>query len=233
MDFLSAKEKLKEVFVENNFELHLKNGLKHVKEELLSTCGNGSQITVSFPGYKAYKKQEKVVYDYRIDIHKNGVKTALSHANIITDIYNKIKHGRLMSLAMSNALISLSKEGPLDMKLWMSDLLYRPVKPGKSLLDEVEKAHLGKVYNRLGNSFDLTLEEMFLSIKWIVIQEDLNYPISENFEGRRMSFARYLETVFITQNNKYSLEDVLKRTLLHKRPIPWIEMDYSFIDLIH
>ncbi len=35
-----------------------------------------------------------------------------------------------------------------------------------------------------------------------------------------MSFARYLEIVFITQNDKYSLEQVLKMALVHKRPTP-------------
>ncbi|MFT7250149.1 MAG: hypothetical protein ACI97P_002931 [Arcticibacterium sp.] len=34
-------------------------------------------------------KQVRVVYDYRIDIEKAGVKTVLSHSNIIGDMYKK------------------------------------------------------------------------------------------------------------------------------------------------
>jgi hypothetical protein len=232
MEFLTAKLELFGLFQENDFEAFVKKGLKHQKEIVLSRCTNGSLISVSFPGYKSFMKDGKVIYDYRIDIHKNGIKTALSHANIITDIYNKIRYGRMFSLAMSNALITLSKEGPLDMELWISDLPYKVLKPSIPLLNEVEKAHVGKIYNRLGNSFDLSLEELFNCIKWIVIQEDINYPISEGFEGRKMSFARYLETVFVSQNSKYSLTNVLDRTLIHKRPKPWAEMDYSFLEEI-
>jgi UDP-N-acetylglucosamine transferase subunit ALG13 len=221
MDFLLAKHELYRLFQENDFEIYLEQGLKHQKETVLAHCSTGTEISVSFPGYKAYIKDGKVIYDYRIDIIKDGLKTALSHANIITDIYNKVRNGQMFSLAMSNALIAISKEGSLDMDLWISELPYRACKPSEVLLNEVEKTHVAKVFNRAGNSFNLSLEELFTSIKWIVIQEDINYPISEGFEGRRMSFARYLEAVFVSQNLKYTLADVLERTLVHKRPKAW------------
>ena len=98
------------------------------------------------------------------------------------------------------------------------------------LLIRVKNAHGDKKYNPVGNSFDLTLEELFCSIKWIVLQEDINYPIP--FEGRRMPLARYLETIFITQNNSHTLEDVIKRALFHSRPTQWTDMDYLFRDQI-
>jgi len=38
-------------------------------------------------------------------------------------------------------------------------------------------------------------EQLITSIKWIVLQEDINYPIPK-YEGRKMPFARYLEAYF-------------------------------------
>ena len=220
------------VFNKNGFTKNVHNKNTHASQVIIETCSNGSEISVSFPGYKAKITRNKKVYDYRVDIKKNGLKTALSHTNIITDIYNKIVNCNMSSRALSNVLIEVSQEGNMNLQSISQSLPYNPTPPDQNLLTRVSNAHSGKTYNPDGNSFDLTLEELLLSIKWIVLQEDINYPISNGFEGRKMPFARYLETILVTQNSSHTLEEVIQRALSHSRPTQWNEMDYSFRKLI-
>ena len=217
MNFSAARAVLEGIFLANDFESNVKKGLKHTHQQVLETCGNGAIISVSFPGYKAQFRKEKVIFDYRIDIEKDGVKTALSHANIIVDIYNKIRNGGMFALGMSNALLDISKDSILNLKNYGADLAYKSVNPPDDLVKKITSIHGEKSFNKVGNSFDLTLEELFKSIKWIVVQEDINYPIEAGFEGRRMAFARYLEAVFVLENNTYQLKEVIERALAHKR----------------
>lgn len=234
MNFNAAQNALLAIFEKYNFKKAVKANLRHSESVRLLKCRSGSEISVSFPGYKAYSKPSgEMIYDYRIDILKNGISTSLSHANLIVDIYNKIKFGRMFPLGICNALIQLSKENDIDLKQFEADLRYTKKKPSEELLNSVSSWHGEKKFNRLGNSFDLTLEELFLSIKWIVIQEDINYPIKEGYLGRKMCFSRYLETVFVTHQREYGLENVIRRTLSHTRPDAWPNMDYSFLEDIH
>jgi hypothetical protein len=39
---------------------------------------------------------------------------------------------------------------------------------------------------------------------------------------------RYIESAFVAQNNQYTLEDVINRTLSHSRPKKWNEINYKF-----
>ncbi len=94
MNFKALKRKLEEIFSEHRFIDSIKSKKAHVSKVFLEECSNGTVISVSFPGYKAcIKNNGNIVYDYRIDISKDGINTSLSHANIIIDIYNKIVHG--------------------------------------------------------------------------------------------------------------------------------------------
>ncbi|MDM8555910.1 hypothetical protein QUF75_14350 [Desulfococcaceae bacterium HSG7] len=167
-----------------------------------------------------------------MDITKSGVTTALSHANIITDIFNKIQNGEMSANNLKAVLIEVAQEGNIDLDKIKANLAYNPIAPPQTLISRVRTAHGKKNYNHVGNSSDLTIEELLASIKWIVLQEDINYPIRNHYEGRKMPFARYLETVFITQNNSHSLEEVISRALTHSRPAQWAETDYSFRNLI-
>ena len=228
MDFTQSRKYLLEVFRENSFFASLQYGKTHVSQVIIDTCENNTKISVSFPGYKAHYLGNKVVYDYRVDIVKAGVTTALSHANIITDIYNKVENGGMSPAKLREVLVEFSKHGEIDLKEAANYLSYNSVPPSPSLISRVGMAHGNKVYNSAGNSFDLSIEELFVSIKWIVLQEDINYPIEKNFQGRKMPFSRYLEAIFVTQHASHSLEEVIGRALAHYRPRPWPEMDYSF-----
>jgi len=232
MNFQQSKTDLLYIFQQNNFSDNVQKNITHASKAVIETCNNGTLISISFPGYKASVSKKKTVYDYRVDIMKNGKTAALSHTNIITDIFNKIQHAGMSGNSLRKVLIEVAKEGNTDLAKITAFLPYNPIVPPKTLISRISNAHGKKPYNPVGNSFDLTIEELLACIKWIVLQEDINYPIADNFEGRRMPFARYLETVFITQNNSHTLEEVIKRALAHSRPKQWTEMDYSFRDLI-
>ena len=229
MRFKAAEERLLTIFCENDFTESLRRKQLHTAQIPVVKCGNGTVISVSFPGYKARIKNDgKVIYDYRVDMIKNGEKTALSHSNLVTDIYNKITAGEMPPAALHDVLTEIGREGGIYLKKIKEKLNYKSVPPSDTLKHRVRKAHDSKFYNRAGNTYDLTIEELLKSIKWIVIQEDINYPMPK-YEGRKMSFARYAEAVFVTQNDTHTLEEVIKRTLSHTRPQRWREMNYDFL----
>ena len=221
MNFQQSKNYLLNVFNQNNFVVNFQNKLTHVVKIEVECCSNGSKISISFPGLKTKITDNKVIYDYRVDIAKNGIITALSHANIITDIFNKIVNGGMSSTDLQAKLVEIFKEGNINIEAMITQLPYFPVAPSSSLLTKVRNIHGNKVYNHRGNSFDLTIEELFYSMKWIVLQEDINYPVANNFEGRKMPFARYMEAIHITQSNSHTLEEVIARALSHSRPPRW------------
>jgi hypothetical protein len=232
MDFQQARNYLISVFEQNSFLNNVQNNNLHSTQIVVENCNNGSKISVSFPGYKSNISGSKIVYDYRVDIIKYGLTTALSHTNIIADIYNKVTNCNMSGEEFRDVLIEISQEGNIDIKSIIKRLPYNSIPPNSTLISRVANAHLSKTYNAIGNSFDLSLEELLLAVKWIVLQEDINYPISNGFEGRKMPFARYLETIFVTHNFSHTLEEVIQRALLHSRPLQWNEMDYSFKSLI-
>ena len=47
---------------------------------------------------------------------------------------------------------------------------------------------------------------------WTTLQEEINYPQSDGYEGRRMSFKRYAEAILATRSDsKVTLDDVMRR----------------------
>lgn len=58
-----------------------------------------------------------------------------------------------------------------------------------------------------------TQEDYFRTLLyWTTLQEDINYPASEGYEGRRMAFKRYIEALDTTlEDSEYSLTDVMVR----------------------
>ena len=232
MKFIETKKHLVDLFTSNNFEEDARNNCLHTNLLEVEALSNGSKIFVSFPGYKCIRYNE-IVYDYRVDISKNEDRVALSHANIITDLFNKVKNVGMAPMELANALIESSIESTFELDKVVNNLKYNPVKPNKDLISRVNTAHGNKIYNQPGNAFDLTIEELFSCIKWIVIQEDINYPISSRCQGRRMPFSRYIEAVFTAQSNTHRLEEVIQRALSHFIPPEWDEIDYSFALKIH
>jgi hypothetical protein len=232
LDYEPSKKYLLDLFNTNHFVQNFQSRKLHSSQIIIQECSNGTRIGVSFPGYKTQIKPNQIVYDYRVDILKGSVTTALSHANIIVDIYNKMTSGGMSSKIFREVLIELSREGHFDVSELSKKLTYKSIKPSEELKERANKAHKGKIYNTIGNSFDLSIEELIIAMKWIVLQEDINYPIAKGYEGRKMPFARYIETTHIIEHTTYSLEQVIERALSHSRPSLWNEFDYSFRNFI-
>jgi hypothetical protein len=234
MNYSEAKQKLNKLFESKNYQSLIQKGWHHQYQDLIETCANGSQIYISYPGLKARVKNNKeIVYDYRVDMVTSHIKTSLSHANIIVDIYNKCFHGFNREL-MKKLLIRSAKEGQFNLDIYPEIKRYPYHAVDSSILQYSTDAHkaLGKTYNSSANQFDLTFEELLKSIFWIVIQEDINYPMPR-YQGRKMPFSRYLETLHCFEGS-HTLNEVIHRALLEGEvPKDWHGMDYSFRSLIH
>lgn len=232
MDYSTSLGYLEGLFLRHNFKEHQANSRKHAVTTEVDRCQSGSVISICFPGYKATPAKP----DYRVDITKDGVTTSLSHANIIVDIVNKCTAGGMDVQRLKQALQNQAANCALDYEGLAQGLPYTPVLPSTALLADARAAHSGKAFNEQGNKWDLTVEELFKSIKWIVIQsikwiviqEDINYPISKGFLGRKMPYGRYLEAIHVLEGKGYSLQEVIQRALSHYRPQKWANMNYAF-----
>jgi len=219
MNFNEVNEYLQNLFSEIDFFKVAKqpNGL-HSYKKTTELCGDGAYISVSYPGYKAKNGKTR---DYRVNIHRGDFSTSLSHVNIVVDIYNKIQNGMDVQ-EFIKALIEFIKDGDINV---INNLHYDACNsPSDDLIAYVVKAHpVNKIegYNRKGNLFDWTLDELFISIKWIAVQEDINYP---NGMGRKMSFLRYIEAIFVSVDTTHTLGEVINRTLAHNIPDQWKEI---------
>jgi len=224
MKFRKNKRFLEDLFEKEYFYKHD----NHSKRKKVYECKNGTEIFIVYPGYKATKDN----YDYRVDIKKESKEIPLSHCNIITDIYNKCINNHIDKVKFKYLLINVFKEGRFDLEKYDEFSNYRNDNaPSKNLLDIIDKAHRTKQFNREGNVWDLNFEELFFSIGWIVIQEDLNYPIEDGYEGRKMPLCRYIETIYCTEFNDHEIDEVIERTVVHnRRPSKWNEINYSFLN---
>jgi len=229
MHYSEAEQKLEKLFESRNYRLLIQQRLRHIHQDLIYTCSNGAAIYISYPGFKArIGRNGKIVYDYRVDILTPQLNTSLSHANIIVDIYNKCLQGFDREL-MKQILIGAAREGQIDVEQYSQVKSYSCCAVNQSILRCAIDAHiaLGKVYYSTANQSDLTFEELFSSIFWIVLQEDINYPMPR-YQGRKMPFSRYLEALHCFESN-HTLDEVISRALLEGYPPnDWSDMDYSF-----
>ena len=231
MNFNELKNYLLQLFNTRNFQTHFQNQNLHAEEETIFNCTNGSSIKITFPGYKSRFQPNRTAYDYKVVLCKQGLEIPLSHTNIITDLYNKVNHGNMNVDNLCDALIHFFQTGVHHFNSLDTYLPYNQTPPSQNIINRVLNAHNGRNFDSSIHQYDLTLEELFLSIKLISLQEDINYPISNGYEGRKMPLYRYIEALYTTSpNSQYSLEDVIQRTLqTSNRPVLWTnQIDYSF-----
>jgi hypothetical protein len=233
MDYAASQERLLREFGRLGFMRAFRAGEFHKWEYQVEGLHNGSVVRVAFPGAKS--RLDPPRYDYRVDMIKWDLCVTLSHANIIVDIYNKCRRRELLIPDLQTLLRNVILEGPVDpyrdTRLLLS---YAPSSPPEaSLLDDVERIHKaqGKPFNRMGNHWDLAMEELIALVKWVALQEDINYPMPK-CEGRRMPFARYAEAVHCAAHGA-DIAPVIKRALAHQRPRRWRGVDYGVIDQVN
>ncbi|AEH48505.1 hypothetical protein [Parageobacillus thermoglucosidasius] len=227
----------------NKFEksdyISLYNQKKQERYSVLSfqDVNGRSSIDITFPGYKAEIKNNKVTkYDFRVNIVKENlnIDTPPSHVNIIVDLYNKVQKDNSLYNDLRIFLHNLSLDNDLD-PFRNTKLLEYPYENtiNMEVINLTENIHrrLGKTYNKNGNYWNYSFTDLAHCIKWIVLQEDINYPIRNGKLGRKMPFSRYFEAIFVAVNHSHTLEEVVTRALQHyTRPANWRELDYSFLN---
>lgn len=223
MNYKEIKTDLINQFNDKNFKELWKE--QRVNQELIHVGNNHNlDLTIAFPGYKTEEKFGHIIYDYRVDLKQ----IPISHTNIVTDIYNKAiqlkENSPELIKQLYKFLIDLSKNA-LDLNLedYKELLAYDFKAPSSELLDFIHRSHGVKSYNKNANSWNYSFEELQTIIPYIVLQEDINYPMPR-FNGRRMSFYRYVEAVFCAYKIGYSIQHVIKRTLSHERIKPWEQL---------
>jgi hypothetical protein len=199
---------------------------------------NETSISITYPGRKTKVEEDTRgahihYYDYRVDINKAGQTLALSHVNILIDIFNKCLRGGVPVETMQKFLRDISRD-EANYREQLDILPGRtPVPPTTALLEAVEGVYADMSrtsFDPRGNQWDLDFMELALSIKWIALQEDINYPPRRGYQGKRMSFARYQEAVLCAEGHTgHHITEVVRRALEHRRQQDWPDMDYSFL----
>lgn len=210
----------------NHFEEYLKTNQKNKLNSQSEIVNSQLNLKINFPGYKTkkkynhYTKKNKITYDYRVDLNE----IAISHTNIVVDIYNKSIQNPEIRIPLYNFLVDISKNA-LNTNLNNHQLLlnFKFTAPTPELLNQAAIAHQinRKIYNKNANKLNYSLEQLKYLISYIVLQEDINYPMPKK-AGRRMSFYRYIEAIICSSTrNNYSLSDVITRSLSHNFPPLW------------
>lgn len=190
------------------------------------------EVLLYYPGYKTTANK----VDYRVDVKIGDNYVALSHVDIIIDIYNKISQGVEAGL-MRDIIMDLGINNNIDATI-VTTFPDNLVAPSKALLNSVRSTleSLGKRFNSTANLVDIPIETLLESIRWIALQEDINYPISSGYQGRKMCFSRYLETIYVSsrgQTDEHNLQKVISRALSHSRIRNWPNLSiYTGIDLM-
>lgn len=229
MDYEKAKEVLLNEFEQNSYKDLVGCAESSKKTFVASQLANGTQVEIVYPGYKSTVRFDgSLVYDYRVDIRfarSNGAVHTFSHAHIIVDLACKVHHEPAIRKPLTYCIYSLFHHGLLeyDLEAFSPQLRYPP---DKHILKLASIAHeeIGKKYDKEPNLTPLTYDELFHSMLWIALQEDINYPMPR-YEGRRMPFARYLEAIW-SQKPPVDLANVIKRALEHTVPSKWNNFQY-------
>jgi len=192
----------------------------------------GAEIQLRFPGLKTKLHKQPARYDFRVDLLRAETPTTPSHVSVIADIHNKclLRPDLVADLTLLlHNMFPDDDSDPLAGTRHLSD--YSGLAPpGADLLKAIAHSYtrLCKSFEPATNERDLSVPELIAIIKWITLQEDMNYPMELGFEGRRMPFARYIEAVH-SAASRQSIEKVVERTLMHRRPPLWEGVDYGMI----
>ncbi|MDU1311476.1 MULTISPECIES: hypothetical protein [Clostridium] len=227
--YTKLEKQIVEIFNKNNFlQLYYQNKKAFIKLKTGLEVNNDLDIKIVFPGYKTKVSGDKVEkYDYRVDYNDIPV----SHVNIVIDFYNKVVQAPHLKSKLEEFIIDLAIKGSnINRDIYLELERFRFLPPNVELLQKVKLLHnkIGKKYLFEGNyNKNYSIDELSKLITLIVMQEDINYPMPR-YEGRRMSFYRYLEAIHCVDINK-KIDEVILRALSHTRPKLWNEIDYSKI----
>lgn len=242
MNYDELKTDLLTIFnTKNQFITTYNKSIKNNDRNLLNSINHvvnpNINLSVNFPGYKTKVRQNRIIYDYRVDL--NGI--AISHVNLIVDLYNKATQAPNLIRELYNFLIDIGVNClNVNLQNYNNLATYQFNPPPTQLLTRVNNCHrnLGKWFNINANLRNYSLDELLSTIGYIVLQEDINYPISKGFNGRKMCFSRYIEALLVAQAQNpnpqvYSLESLIERTLSHTRTQPWDNFDNLYAPILN
>lgn len=229
MNYSEMREWLTAAFEENGFEDQLQARRWNSRGiTALSVQNQSGEIRITFPGYKSRKTDDGIVFDYRVNA-AGREDIAISHVNILADIFEKVRNFPEIGPEFIRFLLDLAQHGCDVRAESYPALLALPAAPiDRRLAAQLNRVHLklGKSYNAPGNGWSYTIAELADYIPWIVLQEDINYPMPQ-YLGRRMPFFRYLEAVYCGMHftkTVHRISDVAIRALSHSRVALWTDV---------
>lgn len=223
--YYKMKNRLISIFKQNDFiSLYNRKEQKYIEVR----CNLDDKVKIVYPGYKT-KIENNIVksYDYRVEYGN----LAVSHVNIVVDLFNKSIQAPWLRELLEEFIIEIAVEGKIiNRGKYRNIYSFEYQKPNIDLINKIDYIHKknGKKYLIEGNrEKSYSIKELECIIPLIVLQEDINYPMPR-YEGRRMSFYRYVEAIWCDEVNR-SIDEVIIRTLSHDRPMLWNEIDYDNI----
>jgi len=251
MAYKNEQAIIKQHLIDNGYE---ELSLKDSRNLEIYKCESGTSVSLKYPGYKWDKDVPDSPYDFRVDADfSDGRERLPSHAALMVDMYNKVKHCGMDGTTLREVLVELAESGVFDLQLCIQHLPYAPKPP---LLSDLK--YIDDIYKRDKNGgvkngritikenfhyeysdIDWPLEELLVMVKYIALQEDVNYPMAAGYEGRRMPFARYIEAIDVAQkeitkgyeykNSDPTLNIIIGRALANSRVAPFDDIDYGTI----
>ena len=182
-------------------------------------------INLIYPGKKTWNRENgSIVYDYLVNCKGN----AISHAEIVVDLYNKVIQqpaSKKQSFAdeLKDFLTVLARDGEPP-GLTVNLISSNDLPPTKDLLAKTKTSV----------DYNISFEDLSLLIPWISLQEDINYPMNKGYQGRKMSFYRYFESIHSATaagQKEISVFEVINRTKNkgQKPPDFWPTVNYDSI----
>ncbi|UXH46432.1 hypothetical protein N5C46_10435 [Rossellomorea vietnamensis] len=182
-------------------------------------------IELRVPGRLTYK--HRLTRDITDDIQRFDIRIRLKrsssnnystpkHEEIVEDLYNKVA-----------SIYDSKRRGAYEFLAIILQNLYFDFPPLKRLNFNEEELYIS-TYSGYG------LPEIVSFIKWCTLQEDLNYPPSNNYGkddwGKDLLFARYFEALYAgLYQNQELLKEVVNRTNNHNsvKPNLWDKKIYQ------
>ena len=228
MDYIQMEQVLLNLFSKNNFQGLVRQKKYNTCSSPLAAVHSSLPLRVCFPGYKSILTEERTVYDYRVEVDLAGTGdwVAVSHVNIILDLFSKVWFDKSKEPVLYRWLCSLAENGcGIDLITFDSLTLFPNRRLPSEFYQKVNKMHqsIGKIYHAEGNARSFTAAELSDIIPWIALQEDINYPMPK-FQGRRMPFCRYMEAIYCAAHpGDRKISHVISRALSHKKIAPWAD----------
>lgn len=190
MSYTEEKKRINSLIAVDGKIIQLNEEHSNAKQHYydLKRFDNNRRLRIRYPGYKTQKDK----CDYCVYLVDDGKECAISHEEIMKDLYNKT-----------------TRENYSNIKKYIEDVAI----VGEENISEI--SYSGIDFN-LGFTFDELTNLMF----YIGIQEDINYP-KKHLEGRKMCFYRYIEAIYCKIHTNHSLADAIKRANVNYKPSKW------------